>query len=151
MVSFVGEPFVPLYLLFGCFLLSLGEWMVHDWRFEHLWYFLLLCFPSVGPLLAVDSLMWDASNSIYTWSVCLPCLQFLLLFYKLFHFTGWVAIDIVSLFAAFLSHLLVCLLYRSALSFKPLKSSLSFFCLIVHKSMLLLDSDAFCNPMAIHW
>jgi len=55
MVSLVGYPFLLLYLLFGCFLHSLGESLVHDWRLDLLWYFSFLCSLPAGPLLAVDS------------------------------------------------------------------------------------------------
>ena len=169
MAFVVGNPFLPLYLLFGCFLHSLSESLVHDWRLDHLWYFSFLCSLSAGPLLVVDfpsrgMLQLPCLLGVF---VCLSSNTFSLqaaTLFTLFHFSYksctciWLFLIVFNclyhqyrISACLLFHLPICLHVQILF----IMQIITFFFPILLPDgshvYCTVSSDAFCNPMVIKW
>ena len=165
MVSLVGYPFLLLYLLFGCFLHSLGESLVHDWRLDLLWYFSFLCSLPAGPLLAVDSpscgmLQLPCKLGVFVYLTSKTFYYKLLLSSRcsisakravLAYDCSWLSLaacvtNIESVLAAYSS-------YQSACMYKSFSSCKSFPILLPDGSQVYctVSSDAFCKSMVIEW
>ena len=165
MVSLVGNPFLLLYLLLGCFLHSLGEWLVLDWGLwfngtSHFFDFYLL------DLYWLWTLPHMVCLNFHLYLECLSTFPPNLYYYKLLlssrcsisakravlaYDCSWLSLaacvtNIESVLAAYSS-------CQSACMYKSFSSCKSFPILLPDGSQVYctVSSDAFCKSMVIEW